>query len=370
MRLAFDAKRAFLNKTGLGNYSRNVVAALCTQNSADEMILCTPHITDLVSVKDFYVQEPESEFEKLFPSIWRSWTVLKQMENLKVDLFHGLSNELPFGIGKSFIRSVVTIHDLIFMRYPTYYSLVDRVIYRYKVKRACAEADSIVATSQQTKTDLMQFLSVPESKIQVVYQSCDYQFKQRVADDEQNKVKTKYGLPSEYILSVGTIEKRKNLLAVIHALAQLPKVNLVVVGRKTNYFNEVSERIAKHDLTERVHFLHEVEFSDLPAIYQMAQLLIYPSEFEGFGIPILEGMYSQIPVITTKGGCFEEVGGPAAKYVEYGNIEVLSNTIAEVLSSPELRAAMVEKGIAQASKFTNEQQAQQLYSIYQKALVG
>ncbi|MCB9204983.1 MAG: glycosyltransferase family 4 protein [Flavobacteriales bacterium] len=254
------------------------------------------------------------------------------------------------------------------MRYPAYYSLVDRIIYRYKVKRACAEADSVVATSQQTKDDLIQFLSVPESKIHVVYQSCDDQFKQHGSEDEQEMVRTKYGLPSKFILSVGTIEKRKNLLAVIDAMVQLPNVNLVVVGRKTAYFNEVSERIAKHGLTKRVHFLHEVEFSDLPAIYQIAQLLVYPSEFEGFGIPILEGMYSQIPVITTKGGCFEEVGGAAAKYVEYGNVDALSNTITEVLSSSELQAEMVEKGLVQAAKFTNEQQAEQLHAIYEKAL--
>jgi glycosyltransferase involved in cell wall biosynthesis len=311
---------------------------------------------------------PETTLDRLFPSIWRSWSVIDQLKSRQVNLFHGLSNELPFGIGKSSIRSVVTIHDLIFLRYPSYYSLIDRIIYQYKVRRACSEADTVVATSNQTKNDLIEFLSVPANKIDVVYQSCDNQFKAQVIGEQKEKVKIKYGLPEQFILSVGTIEKRKNLIAVIDAMMQLPNVNLVVVGRKTAYYDQVSERIAKHGLTERVQFLHEVDFSDLPAIYQLAELLVYPSEFEGFGIPILEGMYSQIPVITTKGGCFEEVGGAAAKYVEFGNVQMLAEAIEEVLSSSGLKVEMVEKGIVQSAKFTNEEQAKHLRDIYEKAL--
>ncbi|MDC0303532.1 glycosyltransferase family 4 protein [Flavobacteriales bacterium] len=371
MRIAFDAKRAFLNHTGLGNYSRSVVESLNADSKEDEIFLCTPKISKQfpwLTSGDFEIVMPKLNLDKSFPSVWRSWSVIEQLKQSKVDLYHGLSNELPIGIKKSGIQSVVTIHDLIFLRYPSYYSKIDSLIYAYKVKRACWEADRIVAVSKQTKNDIIELLGVNADKIDVVYQTCQNQFKQPVSNQTLLKIKEQYGLPDSFILSVGTIEKRKNLTAVIEAIVELDETKLVVVGRKTPYFKEVESRLTKYDLANRVIFLHDVLFNDLPAIYRQAELLVYPSEYEGFGIPIIEGLYSEVPVITTSGGCFEEAGGAAARYVDFGDVEGMKNAISRLLNDDKLRMNMKEQGLEHARLFSNESVVKGLQETYHKAL--
>lgn len=371
MRIAFDAKRAFLNHTGLGNYSRSVIEVLNARQNAEELILCTPEnpntFPELASMSKEVIV-PETSLHKAFSSLWRSWFVTSQLRKRRIDLFHGLSNELPFGLKKSGIRSVVTVHDLIFLRYPSYYNMLDRLIYRFKTKKACIDADRIVAISAQTKTDIVSFFGVNPDKIDVVYQTCHDQFKQSVTENRKEAVRTKYGLKDSFILSVGTIEKRKNLLSVVQAISEINEIQLVVVGKKTDYFNEVELQVQKLGLESRVNFLYTVNFADLPAIYQQASMLVYPSEYEGFGIPILEGLYSSIPVVTTKGGCFEEAGGDAASYVEFGDSAGLKKAIKNILNDSSLSASMTEKGIRHSKSFSNESLAQGLTETYQRVL--
>ena len=370
MRIAFDAKRAFLNKTGLGNYSRNVLAAFCASNSDSQYFLCTPEVTDLLKLDSEQIETltPNSTLSKMFPSLWRSKTVLSQLQELSVDLYHGMSNELPFGISKTGIRSVVTIHDLIFLRYPSYYPKLDSLIYSYKVKRACSEADRIIAVSEHTKNDIVELLGVSPCKIDVVYQTCHEQFKSAVSEEGKNRAREKYGLPESFILYVGTIEKRKNLLSLIDALKNVPDTPIVVVGKATDYLTVVQSRITQLGLEKRVVFIHNAGFADLPAIYQLAEMLVYPSQYEGFGIPILEALYSGIPVITTQGGCFEEAGGPNSLYVPFGDWQKLSETIQSLLADQGLRQKMISGGIKHAFKFNNDAVAAGLTSTYRKAL--
>jgi glycosyltransferase involved in cell wall biosynthesis len=371
MRIAFDSKRAFLNCTGLGNYSRSVISALSASQTANQFILCTPKITSVfpdLNPVSYEVIVPETAFHKTLSSFWRSWLILAQLREKRIDLYHGLSNELPLGLCRSGIRSVVTIHDLIFLRYPAYYNKIDRLIYGAKVKKACNDADRIVAISAQTKDDIVKFLGVNPDKIDVVYQTCHNQFKDQIAENEKESVRKKYGLKSSFVLSVGTIEKRKNLISVINAISEIDGPELVVVGKKTAYFNEVELRIANLGLTKRVTFLHNVDFVDLPAIYQQAAMLVYPSEYEGFGIPIIEGLYSRIPVVTTKGGCFEEAGGDAAAYVKFGDARGLKNTISDILNDASIRIEMIRKGLVHAQSFSNESLVEGLSATYQKTL--
>ncbi|MBA7543225.1 D-inositol-3-phosphate glycosyltransferase [subsurface metagenome] len=285
-----------------------------------------------------------------------------------MDIYHGLSNELPLALHQSAIKSVVTIHDLIFMRYPRWYKPIDRVIYKNKFGYSSRIADRIIAISKQTKSDLVNYLNIDEKKIEVIYQGCNESFRQVLSENDKLKVKEKWQLPEEYILYVGTIEERKNLLSVIKSL-HLGKISvpLIVVGRQTGYYGKIRKYIDQHSL-KQIHFLKEVPVTDLPGIYQMASLFIYPSVFEGFGIPVLEALYSRIPVITSKGGCFCEVGGELSVYVDPGDIDEIIDAIVRILTNKQLRDEMKDTGYTHAQQFSNERIAGQIMALYKRLL--
>ena len=171
--------------------------------------------------------------------MWRSFGILIDLKKEKVDVFHGLSHEIPFGIDKTKIKTVVTIHDLIFLRLPQYFNIFDRLIYYYKVKYACKRSDKIIAISNQTKSDIMMYFKIDSKKIEVVYQSCNSIFKSQ----KKNIIKKDLGLPKNYILYVSSIEERKNLLTLIKALNIMKSKNLVVIGDGKGYKEKCVEYI-------------------------------------------------------------------------------------------------------------------------------
>lgn len=368
MNIGFDAKRAFFNTSGLGNYSRNTIRLLSEYYPENNYILYTPSDKDVIEFeikKNIRIVTPSSFIGSIAKSYWRSVQISKQIIEDKIDIFHGLSNEIPSGLKKANIQSLITIHDLIFFRYPELYKHVDRNIYIKKVKNGCSNADKIIAISNQTKSDLIQFMNVDESKIFVVYQGCNPIFYDIAENKEE--VRSKLSLPEKYILYVGTIEKRKNLLNVIKALKENNiETPLVVVGRKTNYFHEVENYINHNNLNQQVSFYHNIETEDLPAIYQMAEIFIYPSIFEGFGIPILEALNSGTPVITSKGSCFSEAGGGSSIYIQPDNIEEITEAIRLVLNNKGLREKMIIDGLEHAKNFKDKKVAEDLMNIYKK----
>lgn len=371
MRIGFDAKRAFFNRSGLGNYSRETINILAEFFPSNEHILYTPKPS---KSKVFYkagnikVHGPLKTIHKLFSSYWRSIALTQDIVFDKIDLFHGLSNELPKDIEKIKTPSVVTIHDLIFLRYPEFYAPVDRRIYEKKFYYAAENARKIIAVSQQTKDDLHQFFKIKEDKIDVVYQGCNAMFWQSMGEGKKNEILMKYLIPEQFILYVGTIEERKNLLNIIKAL-HTGKINypLVVIGRPTKYMSQIKAYIDEHKV-EHVYFLYNVPNEDLPAIYQLAELFVYPSVFEGFGIPIVEALTSKTPVITSKGGCFAEAGGKSSIYVEPSNVDELAEAIRTVLNDSYLRDTMIIDGFLHAQQFRYEKIAMNLMSVYNSVL--
>ena len=172
-------------------------------------------------------------------------------------------------------------------------------------------------------------------------------------------------MPAKYILNVGSIEERKNALLLIQALPQLPQdIHLVIVGRRTPYTEKIERFASEHNLTPRVHIMHNVPFGDLPAIYQLAEIFAYPSYFEGFGIPIIEALHSGIPVVAATGSCLEEAGGPDSIYVNPDSIDEASRAFKEILSKPEKKKLMIEKGKEFIKQFSEEKQAAQIIDIY------
>lgn len=371
MRIGFDAKRAFFNRSGLGNYSRHTISILSRFASENEYFLFTPSTKNSIEFEkkpNIRVKTAKGLY-KIFPRPWRSYKIVGDLQKNNIDVYHGLSNELPYNIKKSGIPSVVTIHDLIFLRYPDFYHGHDRKIYKSKFLKSCENANRIIAISEQTKKDIVHFFNIPEHKIDVVYQGCDPSFNKKPDEIKLNEIKVKYNLPDEFILNVGTIEERKNIFSVIKSLNENKiTIPLVIVGKKTAYYTKIREYISQHKMHNQILFYHDVPFKDLPGFYQLSDIFIYPSLFEGFGIPILEAISSGIPVITNKEGCFKEAAGEYSLLIDAQNSDEIAHSINRVLNDTELRNKMTLKSSDYNKMFSEENINKNLIHVYNKAL--
>ncbi|WP_443944005.1 glycosyltransferase family 4 protein [Pedobacter sp. AW1-32] len=368
LKIGYDGKRAANNLTGLGNYSRSLIEQLAKQFPENDYLVYTPKIKSSKQIDAFFETEKVKLIQPVNSALlWRSLNILKDLLRDGVQIYHGLSHEIPFAIHHTKIKSVVTIHDLIFLRYPEYYKFIDRKLYAFKARYACKNANRIIAISEKTKSDIVEFFNVDADKIDVVYQSCDDSFKSAFHPTRLNEIRKKYQLPEQFILNVGTIEPRKNLKLLIQALSKVPATHkLIAIGRQTTYFKEVEQEIIKLGLQDRVVFLKDIPFGDLPGIYQLASIFVYPSFYEGFGIPIIEALYSCVPVVAATGSCLEEAGGPDSLYVSPTDSDVLAQAINKILSSEELKLRMQKKGYEFVQKFNSPLINQQLMDIYQQ----
>ena len=369
MIIGFDAKRAFRNFTGLGNYSRSNISMLSEFYPDNSYVLYTPpyppHAEHFFADREnIRIVQPQGMYRR-FPSVWRSFGIAPYAKRDGIQLFHGLSGELPTGLAKQNIRSIVTIHDLIFLRYPQFYKPIDRLIYAKKFKTACVNADLIIAISKQTKQDVIDFFDISEDKIRLVYQGCHPQFYAECSDEYCQTIAKKYQLPPKYILYVGTIEERKNLHSIVKALAAIPDAySLVAVGKPTDYMKEVIAEIHRLGLTDRVHFIHHSDFRDLPAIYQQAEVFVLPSLFEGFGIPVLEALNSKIPVITSNVSGLSEAGGTDSIYVNPADSKELEQALLRLFADSNLRNSMITNGYKHAQNFREEKIVADLWKVY------
>lgn len=381
MNIGFDAKRAFHNHTGLGHYSRTLIRSLSEYHREHQYYLFNPKPSSLFSLAADNIKEvqPSGLMNKLFRSAWRSNWVTKDLQKLKIDLYHGLSHEIPFGIEKTGIKSVVTIHDLIHERFPEQYSPLDIKIYTKKYRNACTNADKVIAISNQTRHDLIDYYKVPEEKIEVCYQSCNPAFAQKVSEEEKQRVRKQYNLPEQFFLSVGSIIERKNLLNVCKAVFLLRNeldIPLVVIGGGTKYKQQVEDYVRQNGLEKKIIFLSDrpsarssktfQSAEDFPAIYQSSLAMIYPSFFEGFGIPILEALWSNVPVITSNVSCLPEAGGDAAYYVNPTSAEEIAKGMNRIYSDNVFADNMRAKGWVYAQNFTQQKCADAVMNVYKK----
>ena len=364
MKIAYDAKRIFSSVSGLGNYSRDLVRILSKVFPENQYIL----ISKKTSEKGKAILElPNVLHVKTSKgTLSRQFKMGKDAQNLGADIFHGLSGELPLKWNSKPIKKVVTIHDLIFERFPEYYTWIDRKIHFWKFKKAAVSADKIIAISEQTKQDVIHFLKVPESKIEVVYQGCHASFKEKQSEEILNQIKEKFNLPEKFLLNVGTIEPRKNLLNIVKALKD-SKIPLVVVGtKKPKYFKLIDREIVKNKI--EVQFLSGVSMEELAGIYKLAEIFIYPSFFEGFGIPVIEALFSETVVITSNTSCLPEAGGPDSVYVNPENVDDISAKINFLWDNESERKRRAEKGLLFVQKFNDEVIARDVMKVYESLL--
>lgn len=301
MRIGFDAKRYFNNFTGLGNYSRWLINNLNDQIPQSIVLFHTKKQNEYN--EDISVITPEIP---LLKSIWRSWLIVRNLKKEKIDIYHGLSNELPFGIHKTSIKTVVTIHDLINKRYPENYAPIDRWIYDIKLRYAQKHADVIITVSEQTKKDIINYYKTDESKIRVIPIGIS---KKKTSTKKSDK---------PYILCVSSFTKRKNIRTLLEAFESIKskKITLKVVGSHGNTSKEII-RLAKKDL--RVELQFNVSNEKLNELYRNCEFCIYPSLFEGFGIPILEAFSFGKTIATSNISSMPEVGKNAAMYFDPKN---------------------------------------------------
>lgn len=371
MKIGYDAKRIYHNKTGLGNYSRDLVRILATFFPKNDYLLYNPkksNQTLFTSSRDNIIEKiPLTRFYKRFYNLWRQKGIITDLKKDNIKIFHGLSGELPFGLKENNIKSIVTIHDLIFVRYPHLYSFFDRKIHFYKFKKAAQKADIVIAISEQTKNDIINFLKIPATKIKVIYQGCQDVFKKNYSEKEKNEVQQKFHLPDSFILNVGTIEERKNALTIVKSIKNID-THLVLIGKQTKYTSEIHQYIQKNDIKNKVTFLNGVSNEELAIIYQLATIFVYPSIFEGFGIPIIEALFSKTPVITTNSGVFPEAGGPNSIYIKPHDHNDLNEKIKWLLNNPQEIKMITQKGLEFAQKFQDEVIAKQMMNCYSELL--
>lgn len=361
--IGFDAKRIVCNGTGLGSYGRTLINDLARFPLTLRLYAPTPGRDDLRS----QIAERDNiafvyPTSRHFKSYWRSRGIIADLKRDGIQLFHGLSGELPIGIRKSGIKSVVTIHDLIFLRHPEFYNPIDVKLYAWKFRRTLREADHIIAISECTKRDILEYGAglITEDKITLIYQSCSPRF--NVSPTAST---------SRYILSVGSIEARKNTLLAVKALPYLPSdISLVLVGRHTKYTDVVLSYAKEHQLDHRLKVMHGVPDSDLPALYAGAECFVYPSVYEGFGIPIIEAISCGLPVVACTGSCLEEAGGPDSLYVAPDDALGMADAIRRSLKGAEGREERIQRSMDYIRRFSGTDVAAQVVEVYKKVLGG
>ena len=372
LNIGIDAKRIVRNGTGLGSYGRTLVNDLAQyplrlnlyapDRGRDDL---RTQIVDRPNVAFVY---PPSKFSilnsGLSKSYWRSRGIVADLKRDGIQLYHGLSGELPIGIRRSGIKSVVTIHDLIFLRHPEFYNPIDVQIYKWKFHQTIKEADHIIAISECTKRDILEYGGelVSEDNITLIYQSCA----QRFAPSSISK----HSSPTtRYVLSVGSIEPRKNTMLALKALNHLPDdISLVLVGRHTAYTDKLTQYARTNGLEHRLRILHGVPDADLPALYAGAEAFVYPSVYEGFGIPIIEAISCGLPVVACTGSCLEEAGGPDSLYVDPDDAEGMADAIRRCLKDADGRQERIQRSQDYIKRFDGKDVAGQVFQLYQQLL--
>lgn len=371
MRIGFDAKRAFNNRRGLGNYSRETLRILTTLSPENQYYLFTPRIDPSIGYEcPPHAQLITPKVRGTMPqSLWRTFSIAKEAKKQQIDLYHGLSHELPYGIEKNGIRTVLTMHDLMFVTHPELFSAFDRSMYRKKYLRSCEVADKIIAVSEQTKNDLLTLTKTENSKVEVVYQGCHPRFYKTLGTEEKRQFRQRHQLPEDYLLNVAAMEPRKNQLLILKAMA-LGKIDLplVVAGRETAYMKTLQQFAQQHSLEKQVIWLPDFPDEALPALYQSATVFVFPSLYEGFGIPIVEALVSGLPVIAATGSCLEESGGPGSLYVDPRMEDELADRIAAVLADEDRRKEMISKGMEHAKLFSDSTIHHKLIEIYKNLI--
>ena len=378
MIVAYDAKRLFCNHTGLGNYSRTIMSGLMAHFPDNHYLLLTPRSPRDPQTEPF-LQSPLCTTvvpKGRWPgALWRTCLQGKDALQRGADIFHGLSGEIPIGLNRLGIPSVVTIHDVAFRTFKAMYNWQDRQIYNLKFGFAARHADRVVAISQATKRDVMKYYRIPESTISVVYQPMQplYYSPLRVDEALERVERAGLDLPHDFMLYVGSINSRKNLLGLVKALELLPgdaRLPLVIVGNGTGaYGHQVKQYIAQRNLNDLCLYRDIASNNLLQAVYTLARLLAYPSFYEGFGLPVAEALLCGCPVVTSNVSSLPEAAGPGGLLANPKDPQDIADCLLRLITDDHLHDSLAQAGREYAlATFDPAQLARQMMDVYLSAL--
>lgn len=378
-RIGFDAVRALHNSTGLGNYGRRVLRGLLGGPAELSGRLYSPAAprapyATLAAELGATLRLPPAAWRLAGArSWWRTWRLGRQAAADGVELFHGLSHEIPRDLPHTGIPSVVSFLDLIWVRHPGLYPPVDRRSYEWRYRWSAEHASAIVAASRQTGNDLRQLYGIAGERIVVVPPPMDPRFAQPVAAAARRAALARYALPAAFLLSVGTLEPRKNQRSAIAAVAQLDPAQtppLLLIGRNRGSGAELVRLAERLGVAGRVLMRDGVRDEDLPALMQSAAVFLYPSLVEGFGLPIVEALAAGVPVIASEGGCFAEAGGAETLYAPATDATALAGQLRRVLDDAALAERMRSAGRSHARRFDGAALAARMLAVYDAVLRG
>lgn len=349
MKIAIDIRTASGEKTGKGFYTFHLVHNLLQIDQQNEYILYTD-----VGIPGFeQFQNAQQRLVKGRGMLWHT-RVVSDVKKQNIDLYWAPTSYLVPALLPASIKTMITVHDLVAFLFPNRHNKKAVLLEKMFLKRALKKADHVLAVSENTKKDIIERFKYDPSKIDVVYCAASQEFKKLPTEDLQ-KFAQETNLPKKFILAVGTIEPRKNYVALVRALAQIsekqPDLHLVIVGGKGWQYEGVETEIRKNYLSKKVHMLGYLSGGSLVKLYNLAQALVFPSFYEGFGIPPLEAMQCGCPVIASNRASLPEVVGSAALTVDPEDIKGLSEAIIEVLK-PETQEKLSAAGLKQAQKFS------------------
>ncbi len=389
MKICIDLSPTVHRHAGLGRYAYELLLALSVTDPNNDYLVFYNNPAKA------QIDSPLAQFPCLTTPLpykpWRLSALLAHFTGISqdslfsgVDIFHATDHLLP---RFSRVRGIFTLHDLIFLFHPEAHKPMNRWFLTLMMPRFLRAADTIIAVSECTKRDAVRCYGIPEERITVIYEGVNPRF--RPADPEAiAAVRQKYGLPERFILYVGTIEPRKNLTALLEAYTALMErpatcdlrpapcalrpapcdLRLVIVGKKGWLYEGFFRKLRELGLEDRVIFTGYVPDEDLPALYSAADLFVFPSLYEGFGLPVLEAMACGLPVVCSSTSSLPEVAGDAALLVPPTDVRALTEAMERVLTDERLRARMRARGLERARRFSWEQAAQETLITYWKVL--
>ena len=360
--VAIDVTAMRFNTAGTKRYIEGLLSGLAQLGTMDVTPVCAPDWTTA-----FTSNRVKAKGATLYRDIW--WPHVALPNRVKAQGFNVLHMPANVGPLRCSCATVVTVFDTTVLEHGQYHKLWHRTLTRLGMALAARQATVIITISEYSKRRISLLMGVDPSRIVVTYCGCDPQF--RVFDQaEREQAERQHGL-GEFILTVGTLEPRKNLGTLLRAYARLRQSGyrglLVHAGGKGWKSQDVARQIVDLDLREHVRFLGYVDDAALVRLYNLASLFVYPSLMEGFGLPVLEAMTCGTAVVSARGSSLEEVGGSAARFVDPRDADALADTMRTVLHDPDLRGKMVQAGFAQASRFSWRSCAEFTVRAYQQA---
>jgi glycosyltransferase involved in cell wall biosynthesis len=372
MRIGIDATALPPQPVGAGNYIIQLIRALAKADINAQLVIFaqkkSPALIDLPveSSIEWRIVKDMSPGSRM---IWEQSRLPALVHNTNLDLLHSLHYTRPLRLS---CASVVTFHDMTFFLFPQLHTRARRLFFPTAMRTSARQADAIITVSESTRQDAIRLLSIDPGKVFTTQLGVDPTFRPINDIGEMDDVAAKYDLHENFILYLGTIEPRKNLPVLIRAFRQLvdsgSKHKLVLVGKYGWMYKEVLDLVDDLDLENMVRFTGYIPQEELPLVYNLASLFVYPTKYEGFGLPALEAMACGVPVITTKIASLPEIVGDAGILIPSNNIEELFNAMSRVLEDQALREKLTSDGQLRAKKFSWERTAQLTWQVYQQVM--